>query len=71
MDGEKDIEEGGGVLHKGADVKYVCNEAPIDAYLIRPMCERVSTSGFYAAWSRAPSARNIEQLQIVTEIRRA
>lgn len=48
-------------------------EAHIDSYPIRMMCEllAVSPSGFYAARTRAPSTRALEQAQIVTEIRRA
>jgi putative transposase len=54
-------------------VKYAWIEAHIDSYPVRPMCELlgVSASGFYAARSRAPSARATEQVQIVAEIRRA
>ena len=48
-------------------------EAHIDSYPVRMMCELlvVSPSGFYAARSRTPSSRAVEQAQIVTEIRRA
>ncbi len=48
-------------------------EAQLDSSPVRPMCELlgVSARGFYAARSRAPSARAVEQAQIVTEIRRA
>ena len=54
-------------------MKYAWIEAQLDSYPVRPMCELlgVSASGFYAARSRAPSARAVEQAQIVTEIRRA
>jgi transposase InsO family protein len=54
-------------------VKYAWIEAHVDSYPVRLMCEllAVSPSGFYAARSRAPSARAVEQAQIVTHIRRA
>jgi len=54
-------------------VRYAWIEAHIDSYPISTMCELlvVSHSGFYAARSRAPSARAVEQAQIVAEIRRA
>jgi len=54
-------------------VKYAWIAAHIDSYPVRLMCELlvVSPSGFYAAQSRAPSARAVEQVLIVTEIRRA
>ncbi len=54
-------------------MKYAWIEAHLDSYPARSMCELlgVSASGFYAARSRAPSARAAEQAQIVTEIRRA
>jgi len=54
-------------------VKYAWIEAHIDSYPVRLMCELlvVSASGFYAARSRAPSARAVEQAPIVTAIRRA
>jgi len=54
-------------------VKCAWIEAHIDSYPVRMMCELlvVSPSGFYAARSRAPSTRAVEQAQIVTEIRRA
>ena len=54
-------------------MKYAWIEAPIDSDPIRLTCELlgVSPSGFYAARSRSPSARAVEQAQIVTEIRRA
>ena len=54
-------------------MKYAWIAAHIDSYPVRLMCELlvVSPSGFYAARSRAPSARAVEQVQIVTEIRRA
>lgn len=53
-------------------MKYAWIEAPIDSDPIRLTCELlgVSPSGFYAARSRLPSARVVEQAQIVTEIRR-
>ena len=54
-------------------MKYAWIEAHIDSYAVRMMCELlvVSPSGFYAARSRAPSARAVEQAQIVTAIRHA
>ncbi len=54
-------------------MRYAWIEAHIDSYPISTMCELlvVSHSGFYAARSRAPSARAVEQAQIVAEIRRA
>ena len=71
-DGERDPKKGG-VLHEGVEVKYAWLDTPIDSYPVRPMCELlgVSASRFYAARSRAPSARATEQVQIVAEIRRA
>lgn len=54
-------------------MKYAWIEAHIDSYPVRLMCELlvVSPSGFYAARSRVPSARVIEQAPIVTAIRHA
>ena len=54
-------------------MRYAWIEAHIDSYPISMMCELlvVSHSGFYAARRRAPSARVVEQAQIVTAIRRA
>mgnify|MGYP000863812170 FL=1 len=54
-------------------MKYAWIEAQLDSYPVRRMCELlgVSASGFYAARSRAPSARAAEQVGIVEEIRRA
>ena len=54
-------------------MRYAWIEAHIDSYPISTMCDLlvVSHSGLYAARQRAPSARAIEQAQIVTEIRRA
>lgn len=72
-DGEGDLKKGRGVLCAGVDAKYAWIEAHIDSYPIRLTCELlgVSPSGFYAARSWLPSARAVEQAQIVTEIRRA
>lgn len=54
-------------------MRYAWIEAHIDSYPISTMCELlvVSHSGFYAARRRVPSARAVEQAQIVTAIRRA
>jgi putative transposase len=54
-------------------VKCAWIEAHIDSYPVRMMCELlvVSPSGFYAARRRLPSARAVEQTEIVSEIRRA
>lgn len=54
-------------------MKYAWIAAHIDSYPVRLMCALlvVSASGFYAARSRAPSARAVEQVQIVTAIRGA
>lgn len=54
-------------------MKYAWIEAHIDSYPVRLMCELlvVSPSGFYAARSRVPSARVVEQAPIVTAIRHA
>ena len=54
-------------------MKYAWIEAHIDSYPVRLMCELlvVSASGFYAARSRVPSARAVEQAPIVTAIRHA
>jgi len=54
-------------------VKYAWIEAHLDSYPVRLMGELlgVSASGFYAARSRAPSARAVVEAQVVTEIRRA
>lgn len=54
-------------------MKYAWIEAHIDSYPVRLMCELlvVSPSGFYAARSRVPSARAVEQAPIVTAIRHA
>ena len=54
-------------------MKVAWMEAPIDSYPVRLRGEwlGVSASRFYAARSRAPSARAEVDAQVVTEIRRA
>ena len=54
-------------------MKVAWMEAPIDSYPVRLRGEwlGVSASGFYAARSRALSARAEVDAQVVTEIRRA
>lgn len=54
-------------------MRYAWIEANIDSYSVTMMCDllSVSRSGLHDARRRAPSARAVEEAQIVTRIRRA
>ena len=54
-------------------MRYAWIEAHMDSYSTTLMCELLSASrsGLYAARRRAPSARALEEAQIVAQIRRA